>query len=148
MSYPSRSAAGSRCIPLLRQARAAPALGASAAGDNERQRRQVQYEKTVTELAGFWRVAFIQIPQPVLETFDATETCNEFPTPHASPKAQGSGIVAAWPSIPKEGRCRFGSLADIVRALNSSHAEGQSGFVVTVAVAMPLGISVPSAQGR
>jgi len=113
--------------------------------DNERQRRQVQYEKTVTELAGFWRVAFIQIPQPVLETFDATETCNEFPTPHASPKAQGSGIVAAWPSIPKEGRCRFGSLADIVRALNSSHAEGQSGFVVTVVVETVRGISIPRA---
>src|SRR5262245_24978379 len=57
--------------------------------DNERQRRQVQYEKAVTEPAGFRRVAFIQIPQPVLETFNATETCNEFPTPHASP--QGSG---------------------------------------------------------
>jgi hypothetical protein len=30
-------------------------------------------------------LAFIEIPQPMLETFDATETCDEFPTPHASP---------------------------------------------------------------
>src|SRR5262245_26361282 len=53
--------------------------------DDEHQRRQVQNEKAVTEPAGFWRLAFIQIPQPALETFGAAETCNEFPTPHVSP---------------------------------------------------------------
>ena len=91
-------------------------------------------------------MAFIQVPQPLLEPFDATEVCSEFPTPHAPPKAQGSGIVAAWPSIPKEGRCRFGSLADIVRALNS-HAEGQSDFAISI-VAPVRGLSVPRAPNR
>src|SRR6476469_9825722 len=82
-------------------------------GDDERQRRQVQYEKAVTEPAGFWRVAFIQIPQPVLETFDATETCNEFPTPHASPKAQGSGIVGSsiTPSNSSANACAISASA-------------------------------------
>jgi hypothetical protein len=30
--------------------------------DDERQRRQVQCDKAVTEPVGFWRVAFIEIP--------------------------------------------------------------------------------------
>src|SRR6185369_4617809 len=78
-------------------------------GNNERQCCQVQYQKAVAEPAGFWRLTFIEIPQPVLETFEATEICNVFPTPHAFPQGSGSGIVTAWPSISEGAYVRFGS---------------------------------------
>jgi hypothetical protein len=97
--------------------------------DDERQRSQVQYQKAVAEPVGFWRVAFIEIPQPVLEAFDATQTCNEFPTPHVSPKAQGSGIVAAWPSIPEGGQCPLWVRSRHVRCTSACLLWATSGHV-------------------
>jgi hypothetical protein len=42
----------------------------------------------------------------------------------------------------------FVPIADIAGPLNSSHAEGQSGFAVTVAVGKVRGLSAPSAPNR
>jgi len=61
-------------------------------------------------------------------------------------------LMSALP--PKADMCgatsdvRFGPKADIARLLNSSHAEGQSGFAVTVVVETLRGLSVPSAPYR